>query len=248
MREDGILIIGSGNLVHNLHAYALGRHMPDPYDWAVRFERDAKEAMVAGEYKPLIEYESLGPEALLSIPTQDHYSPMLYVIATRQQGEIVTFPVESVDDGSISMLTVGSPLLKEALDRRHTVTAIVRHPEKVEKREGLIAKAGDVYDTASLVTLVRGNNAFMSAFNPGWQNPNLYDDQVRGTASIIAAMKNARIKRVLWVGGAGGLQVKPGVRFIDGPDMPLWARPRFSGHHQCFRPIAERSQNLTGPI
>ena len=83
---------------------------------------------------------------------------------------------------------VGSALLKEALDRGHVVTAIVRHPEKLEKREGLTAKAGDVYDTASLATLIRGNEAIISAFNPGWKNPNLYDDQVRGTASILAAI------------------------------------------------------------
>lgn len=106
LREEGILIIGSGNLVHNLHAYAWGRHMPNPYDWAVRFEKDAKEMMVAGEYKPLIEYETLGPEAMLSIPTPDHYLPLLYVLATKQQGEIITFPIEGVDGGSISMLTV----------------------------------------------------------------------------------------------------------------------------------------------
>jgi 4,5-DOPA dioxygenase extradiol len=106
LREDGVLIIGSGNVVHNLHAYAWGRHMPDPYDWAVRFETDAKEMMIAGEYKPLIEYETLGPEALLSIPTPDHYLPLLYVLATRQQSEIITFPIEGVDGGSISMLTV----------------------------------------------------------------------------------------------------------------------------------------------
>ena len=110
---------------------------------------------------------------------------------------------------------VGSALLKETLDRGHVVTAIVRHPEKLEKREGLTAKAGDVYDTASLATLIRGNEAIISAFNPGRKNPNLYDDQVRGTASIITAIKKAGIKRVLWVGGAGGLKVKPGVRVID---------------------------------
>lgn len=106
LRGDGVLIMGSGNLVHNLHAYAWGRHMPDPYDWAVRFETDAKEMMIAGEYKPLIEYESLGPEALLSIPTPDHYLPVLYVLATRQQHENIAFPIEGVDGGSISMLTV----------------------------------------------------------------------------------------------------------------------------------------------
>ena len=106
LREEGVLMIGSGNLVHNLHAYAWGRHMPDPYDWAVRFETDAKDMMIAGEYKPLIDYETLGPEALLSIPTPDHYLPMLYVLATRQEREAITFPIEGVDGGSISMLTV----------------------------------------------------------------------------------------------------------------------------------------------
>ena len=120
---------------------------------------------------------------------------------------------------------VGSALLKEALDRGHIVTAIVRHPEKLEKREGLTAKAGDVYDTTSLAKLIQGNDAIISAFNPGWKNPNLYDDQVRGTASIIAAIKKAGIKRVLWVGGAGGLEVKPGVRVVDSPDLPSWVRP-----------------------
>jgi 4,5-DOPA dioxygenase extradiol len=106
LREEGVLIVGSGNLVHNLEAYAWGRHMPDPYDWAVRFEGEAKQMMVAGEYKPLIDYDKLGREAQLSIPTPDHYLPMLYVIATRQPGELITFPVEGVDGGSISMLSV----------------------------------------------------------------------------------------------------------------------------------------------
>lgn len=106
LRDEGILIVGSGNLVHNLHAYAWGRHVSDPYDWALRFENEAKEMMLAGEYKPLINYETLGPEASLSIPTPDHYLPLLYVIATRQQGEVITFPIEGVDGGSISMLSV----------------------------------------------------------------------------------------------------------------------------------------------
>lgn len=106
LRDEGILIVGSGNLVHNLHAYAWGRHVSDPYDWAMRFENEAKEMMLAGEYKPLINYDTLGPEASLSIPTPDHYLPLLYVIATRQQGEVITFPIEGVDGGSISMLSV----------------------------------------------------------------------------------------------------------------------------------------------
>jgi len=106
LRAEGVLIAGSGNLVHNLHAYAWGRHLPDPYDWAVGFEEDARALLVAGDEKPLIQYESLGPEALLSVPTPEHYLPLLYVAGARQRGEAVSFPVEGVDGGSISMLCV----------------------------------------------------------------------------------------------------------------------------------------------
>jgi hypothetical protein len=120
---------------------------------------------------------------------------------------------------------VGSALLNEALDRGHTVEAIVRHPEKLVKRPGLAAKAGDIYDTTSLAKLIKGHDALISAFNPGWKNPDLYADQVRGTRSIIAAVKAAGIQRVLWVGGAGGLEVKPGIRVIDSPEMPDWVKP-----------------------
>jgi 4,5-DOPA dioxygenase extradiol len=106
LREEGVLILGSGNLVHNLRAYAWGRSMPDPYDWAVRFEQEARQMMLAGEYKPLLDYEKLGPDAMLAIPTPDHYLPLLYVLGAQQRGEPVAFPIEGVDGGSISMLTV----------------------------------------------------------------------------------------------------------------------------------------------
>ncbi len=105
LRDEGVLVIGSGNLVHNLHAYAWGRHVPEPYDWAVRFERRVRELLVAGEDAPLIDYESLG-DALLSVPTPDHYLPLLYILGLRRPGDPVRFPVEGVDGGSVSMLTV----------------------------------------------------------------------------------------------------------------------------------------------
>jgi 4,5-DOPA dioxygenase extradiol len=106
LREDGVLIIGSGNVVHNLHTYGWGRHSRDPYDWAVRFESAARDVMLSGEFKPLVNYETLGPDAWLSIPTPDHYLPLLYVLACRQKDESIRFPVEGVDGGSISMLSV----------------------------------------------------------------------------------------------------------------------------------------------
>jgi len=106
LREEGILIVGSGNLVHNLEAYAWGRRAPEPYDWAVRFEREARQMMLSGEFKQLVAYETLGPEASLSIPTPDHYLPLLYVLGAVQSGDPITFPVEGIDGGSISMLSV----------------------------------------------------------------------------------------------------------------------------------------------
>ena len=106
LRQRGILIAGSGNLVHNLHTYAWGRHTPDPFDWAVRFEKAARDLMVAREFEPLINYEALGTDAALSIPTPEHYLPLLYVLGAGGHSEPITFPIEGVDGGSISMLTV----------------------------------------------------------------------------------------------------------------------------------------------
>src|SRR5229473_3236614 len=106
LRDEGVLVIGSGNIVHNLHTYAWGRHEVEPFDWAVRFEEQAREFLLEGNHAPLIDYEALGRDAILSAPTPDHYLPLLYVIALRREGEQVTFPVEGFDGGSISMLTV----------------------------------------------------------------------------------------------------------------------------------------------
>ncbi len=106
LRDEGVLIVGSGNVVHNLHAYAWGRHGVDPFDWAVRFETKARELLLGGDDGPLIAYETLGRDAALSIPTPDHYLPLLYVIALRRKDDLVRFPVEGVDGGSVSMLAV----------------------------------------------------------------------------------------------------------------------------------------------
>ncbi|MGQ0763827.1 MAG: 4,5-DOPA dioxygenase extradiol [Acidobacteriota bacterium] len=106
LRDEGVLILGSGNLVHNLHAYAWGRPQVAPLDWAVRFEARARELLLGGEHDALIAYETLGRDAILSIPTPDHYLPLLYVIAQMRAGEPISFPVEGFDGGSVSMLSV----------------------------------------------------------------------------------------------------------------------------------------------
>ncbi|HBB86605.1 MAG TPA: 4,5-DOPA dioxygenase extradiol [Blastocatellia bacterium] len=106
LRDEGVLVAGSGNLVHNLHTYAWGKHNVEPFDWAVRFEKLARDLLLKADHDPLVDYESLGRDALLSAPTPDHYLPLLYVLGSRQPGDEVTFPVEGFDGGSISMLSV----------------------------------------------------------------------------------------------------------------------------------------------
>jgi 4,5-DOPA dioxygenase extradiol len=106
LRDEEILVMGSGNIVHNLHTYAWGRSNPEPFEWAVRFEALAREAITSNKHQPLIDYEKLGRDAQLSAPTPDHYLPLLYVLGTQQEDDAVAFPAEGVDGGSVSMLTV----------------------------------------------------------------------------------------------------------------------------------------------
>ena len=106
LRDVDVLIIGSGNLVHNLHAYAWGRHSAEPFPWAIRFEQEVKSHLLAADHAPLVAYETLGRDALLAVPTPEHYLPLLYVIGLGRRTDQVTFPVEGVDGGSISMLAV----------------------------------------------------------------------------------------------------------------------------------------------
>lgn len=106
LREEGVLVIGSGNIVHNLHAYAWGRHPAGAFDWAARFDARVRELVLAGDDVPLVEYEALGRDALLSAPTPDHYLPLVYILGVRRPEDTVTFPVEGIDGGSISMLSI----------------------------------------------------------------------------------------------------------------------------------------------
>lgn len=106
LREEDILILGSGNVVHNLHAYAWGRKDVQPYDWAQRFEERVRAALLTGDDRSLVEYRQMGDDAQLAIPTPDHYLPLLYILGAGKEDEPVSFPVEGVEGGSISMLAV----------------------------------------------------------------------------------------------------------------------------------------------
>ena len=110
---------------------------------------------------------------------------------------------------------VGSRIVTELLNRGHKVTGIVRHPEKLQPHEGLSAARGDANDEAQLVPLVRGHDAVISAVKFQLVDPK----------SLIQSIKQSGVKRLLVVGGAGSLEVAPGVQLVDTPDFPEAYKP-----------------------
>ena len=100
LRERGVLVMGSGNVVHNL---ALASDYEDVYDWAVEFDETVKWLVLEGDHEQLIGYEALGEAARLSIPTNEHYLPMLYALGLRGKDEPVQFLTERFAMASVSM-------------------------------------------------------------------------------------------------------------------------------------------------
>ncbi len=115
---------------------------------------------------------------------------------------------------------VGSAIRDEALARGHKITAIVRNPEKIVVKNPLLTVVkGDVLKD-SVDKLVRGHDAVVSAYNPGWANPNIADDTTKAYRAIIDGVKKAGVRRLLVVGGAGSLEASPGVQLIDTMKVP----------------------------
>ena len=105
LRDEGVLILGSGNVVHNLRRYAWGK-AAEPLDWARRFDERVRELVTRNDHATLVDYPAMGTDAALSIPTPEHYLPLLYVLGASHDDDTLTFPTEGIDGGSISMLGV----------------------------------------------------------------------------------------------------------------------------------------------
>jgi hypothetical protein len=105
LRDEGVLILGSGNVVHNLGLLSADPQAPPPA-WAIAFDGAVQEAVVWENLDALTRWESLTPAARLACPSLDHYLPLLYVLALRRPGEPVSFPVEGFQHGTISMRAV----------------------------------------------------------------------------------------------------------------------------------------------
>ena len=115
---------------------------------------------------------------------------------------------------------VGTALVSEALQRDHQVTAVARHPDKLAAQPGLRLHAADLGDAATVAAAVAGHDAVLSAYNPGWGDPEIYDKMVRVSQTILDGVRRSGVKRLLVVGGAGSLEVAPGLQLLDTPQFP----------------------------
>ena len=106
LRDEGILILGSGNIVHNLQTYEWDSPDTGAFDWALQFEKKIRHLLKSGKDDQLIDYPAMGYEAKMSVPTPDHYLPLLYVSGSRRKSDLVSFPIEGFDGGSMSMLAI----------------------------------------------------------------------------------------------------------------------------------------------
>lgn len=116
---------------------------------------------------------------------------------------------------------VGTAILNELLARGHRVTAVVRNPGKIGiESPSLTVVQADVTDTSALVAACKGRDAVISAYNPGWTNPNIYEETLRNYPLILAAVRQSGVRRLLCVGGAGTLFCAPGLRVVDSGVIP----------------------------
>ncbi|CAN5556917.1 NAD(P)-dependent oxidoreductase [soil metagenome] len=120
---------------------------------------------------------------------------------------------------------VGKAILKELLQRGHQVTAVVRHTGKLIQQENLEVVSADVLNEVEITNAMAGNDAVISAYNAGWTNPDLYNEFLKGSQAIQAAVKKSGVKRLIVVGGAGSLFIAPGRQIVDTEGFPSEWKP-----------------------
>lgn len=140
---------------------------------------------------------------------------------------------------------VGSAILEEALNRGHKVTALVRNPEKIQvKNENLTVLAVDATDVEALSKVAAGKDSVISAYNPGWGNPRLYEEILENYPKIIEGVKKAGVQRLLVVGGAGVLYVQPGMRLMDSGTLPAEWMPAVKGEGELFLNVLSKDNDI----
>ena len=138
---------------------------------------------------------------------------------------------------------VGTQVVKELANRGYFVNALARNTSKIEESENVKAIAVDVYNTSELSEILKGNDAVISAFNPGWTNPNIFEDFLKGAESIEKAVEESGVKRFITVGGAGSLYIAENLQLIDTPEFPAEIKPGAEAARQYLEMI-KKNENL----
>lgn len=105
LRDEGVLIVGSGNVVHNLMLMQRGSGIR-AFDWAKRFNENVRAALTTRDHLALVNYDRLGDDARLSVPTNEHYLPLLYIAALQSEADAMAFAVDGYEAGSLGMLSM----------------------------------------------------------------------------------------------------------------------------------------------
>lgn len=137
---------------------------------------------------------------------------------------------------------VGSAVLEELVARGHRVTAIARGAKPELNSEYVTWHKSDVYDTEALAKVLAGSEVVINAFNAGWNNPNLYEDYLKGSRSIQSAAKTANVPKLFVVGGAGSLYGDDGTQLVDGPDFPEDYKPGATAARDYLAELAHEAE------
>ena len=145
---------------------------------------------------------------------------------------------------------IGSRILKELLSRGHTVTAVLRDPAKLAAQPNLTAEKGDILDPDSVARLSKGSDVIVSAYAPPaipgqGPDPAKVSLLVDAAKSLIAAAKRAGAPRIIMVGGAGSLEVAPGLQVVDAPGFPDAYKPVVLAHREAFYELRKTEMNWT---
>ena len=137
---------------------------------------------------------------------------------------------------------VGTQVVKELANRGYFVNALARNTSKIEESENVKAVTADIYNTAELSEILKGNDAVISAFNPGWTNPNIFEDFLKGAESIEKAVEESGVKRFITVGGAGSLYIAENLQLIDTPEFPAEIKPGAEAARQYLEMIKKNEK------
>lgn len=137
---------------------------------------------------------------------------------------------------------VGTAIMNELIARGHQVTAVVRNAAKVSAPVTTVE--ADVADEQAIAEAVKGHDVVISAYNPGWSNPNLYEELTKNEPAILRAVKASGVKRILFVGGAGTLFCAPGLRVVDSGFVGDDIMPGVKAHGEFYLNVLMQEKDI----